>query len=108
MKIVTPKEVVLKLIEIRESRPDLYDKYVFLANKIKGLEYDKFKKYLAKELNKSRRSRSKEVKRIGGDNSYEFRIPPHHKDGVMRVKFKDEGDHYSIRLTDVFIKHRNS
>lgn len=109
MKINYSDETVrLKIVEISKKRPDLYERYLYLRHRIRMMDYDKFKRYINNELKKSERNRNKEVKRIGGENSYEFRIPPYSDNGVMRVEFEDEGDHYTLRITDAFIKERTN
>jgi|LSQX01.1.fsa_nt_gb hypothetical protein len=101
------EEVRLWLNDLVKIRPDLYKKYIVFIDEIKSFDYGDFKYYLNQELRKGERSKSKMVKRLGGDNLYEFRIPPHDKKGVLRVEFEDEGNYYTLCITRAYIKDWN-
>lgn len=100
-------EVRIWLNDLFKVRPDLHKKYMVFIDEIKSLDYDEFKYYLNHELSKGRNNKSKVVKQLGGDNLYEFRIPPHDKNGVLRVEFEDEGNYYTLRITKAYIKDWN-
>jgi len=90
------------LIRIKEERPDLYELFCIMKQKLEAMDFDDLEFHIAEELAKS--NNRKEIKELPRDSSYEYRIPPHHKDGVLRVKSALEDDYYSIRVMRVWIK----
>jgi len=66
------------------------------------MNWEDFEVYMKEELAKS--DQSKRIKRIGKEERFEFRIPPHSEKGVLRVFFTLGGDCYTIWITDVVDK----
>jgi hypothetical protein len=95
-------EVRLKKDDFQTTHPDLYKKMEFEFSKVKRMNWDDFQFYKQEELAKS--DNSKRVKYLGTGESYEFRIPPHSENGVLRALFTLDGDCSTIWITDVLYK----
>ena len=103
MKIYYDNEdVILDLIRIGKERPDLFARFDLVKRKLEAMDFDDLSLHIEEELVKS--NASKEVKELPGECCYEYRIPPHNKDGVLRMKFAIEDDYYSIRVSRIWIK----
>ncbi len=97
-----------KMVKVSKEHPDLYRLYSILAKGIKAFDHYEFTKFIESELSKGRNNKEILVKQMQDSDSYEFRIPPHDKGGVMRVMFQIVGNYYEICITDVIIKGRNN
>lgn len=103
MKIkYTSEEVRLSGIGYKESDPVLYNMLFWELDSIRKMSWEQFKLYFEEELSKS--DKSKRIKQIG-DDLYEFRLPPRRAHGVLRAIFTLDGDYYTLRISEVYIKN---
>ena len=103
MKLVYENERVHNdLIKVHETRPDLYDKFIQVRTLLISMEHDDILKHIKEEL--AKKDRIKQVKEIPKRGTYEYRIPPHQRNGVLRMEFKLDDDFYTIIVTSFRVK----
>ncbi|MCB5260065.1 MAG: hypothetical protein PHY41_02510 [Candidatus Cloacimonetes bacterium] len=105
MKIVYQSDKILASIkDVERKRPDLFVQLKLLIEKLNGFDYDDLMMEIDSQLKKSDRDPSKVIKKIPKFHVYEFRIPPHHRRGVLRIQFIIEEDRWTLCFTRVWIK----
>ena len=96
------EDIHQKLIEIYKHYPKLYSLYMLVITKLKSFDFTDLYRHIEIELAKS--ANSKQVKYIPEEKAYEYRIPPHCKNGVLRVLFEVEEDNWTICIKKVWTK----
>lgn len=100
------EEVRQQAMEISEKYHWLYELYTLAVTKLKSFDYDELKLYIEDELGKS--ENSKKIKYLPDEKAYEYRIPPHCKNGVLRMLFVVEDDYWTICVKKVYTKGTKS
>ena len=105
MKIAYQSDEVLASIkDVERKRPDLFEQLKLLIGKLDNFDHDDLMLEIDTQLKKSDRDPSKVIKEIPKFHAFEFRIPPHHRHGVLRIQFIIEEDRWTICFTRVWIK----
>lgn len=103
MKLKFETEAIRQdLIRIQASRSDLYQRFDLERCKLKDMDYGDFLFYIKEELGKS--DANNLIKEITKNGTYEFRLPPKHTNGVLRVEFELGDDMFNIVIKRVWIK----
>jgi hypothetical protein len=100
-------EVLASIKDVMCKRPDLFERFIHLIEKLKKFNHDDLILEINTELSKGDSDPTKLIKEIPKFQAYEYRIPPSHKHGVLRVQFIIEEDLWTICITRVWIKAQN-
>lgn len=73
-----------------------------MLTKLKSFDYEDLKLFIEEELARSKNS--KQIKYLPDEEAYEYRIPPHCKNGVLRMLFVVEDDYWTICIKKVWTK----
>lgn len=92
-----------KIIAFQGTHPWIYKLIYEKFETIRKLDYEDFCEDIKQETQKNDNDRSKTIKHW--NSTYEYRIPPHSKQGVVRIFFRIEPDEYTITITDCIFKH---
>ncbi|MDD2229972.1 MAG: hypothetical protein WCT23_10460 [Candidatus Neomarinimicrobiota bacterium] len=99
-----PPEIHDVVVELSKAEHELTEKYMNVLTLMKKFDYDELAQHIKEELAKKNNDRSKRIKYIEDEQSYEYRIPPQRKQGVLRMLFVVDDDYYTVVIKKVWVK----
>ena len=103
-----PPETHDLVVGLSKMEPELTEKYMNVLSLMRKFDYSELAQHIKEELAKKDNDRSKRIKYIEDEKSYEYRIPPQRKQGVLRMLFLVDDDYYTVVIKKVWVKRNEA